>query len=392
MACPPPKNLSPEGRRQFFLLTKSIQAVEAFVSYFPSLGLRGKLIPLLRGWMRCDEERRVELIEAACAAYREKSRTFKVIKTVPDHLWNLIVGEYKNRARHDPFAIYLTAVAGFMMGEAPRGHVLRSVPLVMEPPSLIFFFEKESLCPEQVPLWVFFNLILRIPALNKEYDDDYSFSLAGPIAALPQILSKAKDLSTEPPEVCVCGKRKNNNEEKAEKEKEKESEESTDESTGESTESTADKEKAKEDNTTEKKPAAISMKLCGQCKEQRYCSSECQKADWQRHKAFCTVFKDDEISRASYFKSVTNPKDYTDGWKPPRDPTVPKGNYYCVDCGREHGVFNEHMQKDLNENAPPTILLPNVNEDGVLEGLKAVIITTKKKKNGGKKNKNNRRR
>jgi len=29
------------------------------------------------------------------------------------------------------------------------------------------------------------------------------------------------------------------------------------------------------------------LKLCGACKEERYCSPQCAKGDWKRHKKFC---------------------------------------------------------------------------------------------------------
>jgi len=296
---------------------------------------------------------------------------------VPDHLWAIFVEHYKNVARKDPIRLYQAVVSTFMMGEAPRGHVLRSIPLMMSPPDPIFVFEEDSLCPEQVASYTFLNQFLHLPGVKRDYHDDYSFSLAGPLAAFPQALSQAADLPKEPREVCVCNKGKDKEESKETAEKKKETEESTDK------QETKEGEKEKEDSEDAKKKP-VSLKLCGRCKEQRYCSPECQKADWPRHKIFCNMLKQDEFTRTSYLKSLRDPTQYTDGWKPPRDPFAKKGNYYCVDCGREHGVFNEHLQQDLNENAPQTILLPHRNEDGVLEGMKVVVSTNKKKKNKNK--------
>ncbi|KAL9957642.1 hypothetical protein ACROYT_G034563 [Oculina patagonica] len=40
-----------------------------------------------------------------------------------------------------------------------------------------------------------------------------------------------------------------------------------------------------------KKLKESDLKSCGGCKKQKYCSKDCQKADWKNHKAACTSFK-----------------------------------------------------------------------------------------------------
>lgn len=33
----------------------------------------------------------------------------------------------------------------------------------------------------------------------------------------------------------------------------------------------------------------LELKICARCKKSTYCSRECQKADWKRHKSFCVI-------------------------------------------------------------------------------------------------------
>lgn len=40
-----------------------------------------------------------------------------------------------------------------------------------------------------------------------------------------------------------------------------------------------------------KKVKETDLKACGGCRTKKYCSKDCQKADWKEHKAACTVSK-----------------------------------------------------------------------------------------------------
>ena len=47
-------------------------------------------------------------------------------------------------------------------------------------------------------------------------------------------------------------------------------------------------------------------KTCGRCMAQAYCSTECQRADWKRHKASCQSVEDLEAS-ADAAKAAEDP-------------------------------------------------------------------------------------
>jgi len=38
-----------------------------------------------------------------------------------------------------------------------------------------------------------------------------------------------------------------------------------------------------------KKVAESDLKFCGRCGKQKYCSKDCQRADWKNHKVCCTA-------------------------------------------------------------------------------------------------------
>ncbi|KAK9442305.1 hypothetical protein VB005_03364 [Metarhizium brunneum] len=57
-------------------------------------------------------------------------------------------------------------------------------------------------------------------------------------------------------------------------------------------------------------------RFCGRCKSARYCSEECEKADWPTHKLLCKAFSNFDVStretskhfRAFFFPVNENPK------------------------------------------------------------------------------------
>jgi hypothetical protein len=52
-----------------------------------------------------------------------------------------------------------------------------------------------------------------------------------------------------------------------------------------------------------------SLKYCAKCKEAEYCSRECQKDDWKRHKQFCAG------------------KSQIDWFVPPAEPSLPQADH-----------------------------------------------------------------
>ena len=52
-----------------------------------------------------------------------------------------------------------------------------------------------------------------------------------------------------------------------------------------------------------------SLKYCAKCKEAEYCSRECQKGDWKRHKQFCAG------------------KSQIDWFVPPAEPSLPQADH-----------------------------------------------------------------
>ena len=56
--------------------------------------------------------------------------------------------------------------------------------------------------------------------------------------------------------------------------------------------------------TSPRKTRVVADKICGGCQMVRYCSPECQKADWASHKKIC-----------ARFKSATEIEKYIDNFK-----------------------------------------------------------------------------
>ena len=90
-------------------------------------------------------------------------------------------------------------------------------------------------------------------------------------------------------------------------------------------------------------------KRCGRCLDARYCSTECQKADWTLHKPLCkhfAMFKDANRPSAAHFRAIVLPEN-EDSPKFVRVKTKPCGrnNKYGLDktqrgeiLGAEFGI------------------------------------------------------
>lgn len=80
-----------------------------------------------------------------------------------------------------------------------------------------------------------------------------------------------------------------------------------------------------------------SNKLCGRCKDVRYCSFECQKKDWNTHKINCKVFEIQKEHEQKLKRMLETSGNVTQGIHT-GFPDIEETNYYvCFDMYNQKG-------------------------------------------------------
>eukprot|EP01102_Stenamoeba_stenopodia_P002611 TRINITY_DN1246_c0_g1_i1.p1 TRINITY_DN1246_c0_g1~~TRINITY_DN1246_c0_g1_i1.p1 ORF type:complete len:430 (-),score=91.53 TRINITY_DN1246_c0_g1_i1:978-2177(-) len=299
--------LSQKAQMDMHFLNRCGDAVEQCLKQEPTLRTTEDLGYLLYNWMISPEGFRVGIMRNTCVFFREHNLKLRrggiKMPRAPDSVYSAIASFLCEFAREDPEWLALTIHGMFKIGEAKRGDRVRNTTFDVGGDGEA---KMVDIPPEQQRLFDLYHQLVLLPEVGYSglYSADYDISIAMTLAMVPIVLegqrrlmqqhrqaqsqmtvvteatesspssSTASSLTTTtteatptPIEKPVPVQQQEQPEQQLTPAKQQE-----------------EKKRIQRDDCVCGKPGS---KVCGGCRVTKYCSAECQKADWPKHKLLC---------------------------------------------------------------------------------------------------------
>eukprot|EP01102_Stenamoeba_stenopodia_P022920 TRINITY_DN9731_c0_g1_i1.p1 TRINITY_DN9731_c0_g1~~TRINITY_DN9731_c0_g1_i1.p1 ORF type:complete len:332 (+),score=63.75 TRINITY_DN9731_c0_g1_i1:42-998(+) len=289
---PPPtmpdvSNFEYSTKEEYVVMSKCEFAIKDVLKMLPTVGIKGGLEKRLDNWLSLPDDDRVETTRNILDFFRREIMRTEV-PSLPESMWPDVVEFLSTMARTNPKRLRDIVFCAFEFGESPPGHPSRITQSLRSFDGSVIEF---LVPPAQMTVIRYYRDVRKLPALQTGYDEKYDDYFVVLLGCFAEYLAREdrvlKDMARKRKEQMLSTSNTNKSNSKTKSKPIATTKSSQTQKHNHSQAQTKPQQQQKQAKEKICVCGAAGKKVCGGCKQQRYCSIECQKQDWTNHKLHC---------------------------------------------------------------------------------------------------------